>query len=47
MARLPPDAALYNDFHAQVVNLGKEICRPRPRCHECPLSRLCPRRGVS
>lgn len=47
MGRLPPDAALYNDFHAQVVNLGKAICRPRPRCPECPLSRLCPRRGVS
>lgn len=47
MRHLPHDAALYNDFHAQVVTLGKQVCRPRPRCPECPLERLCPRRGVS
>ena len=47
MEHLPRDAALYNDFHAQVVTLGKQVCRPRPRCPECPLARLCPRRGVS
>jgi endonuclease-3 related protein len=46
MRHLRRDAALYNDFHAQVVNLGKEICRPKPRCPECPLAELCPRRGV-
>jgi endonuclease-3 related protein len=46
MKHLPRDAALYNDFHAQVVNLGKQVCRARPRCQECPLLRLCPRRGV-
>jgi endonuclease III related protein len=47
MEHLPPDAALFNDFHAQVVTLGKQVCRPRPRCAECPLAELCPRRGVS
>ncbi len=46
MERLPPDADLYNDFHAQIVALGKDICRPRPRCELCPLGTLCPRRGV-
>jgi endonuclease-3 related protein len=46
MARLPSDAPLFNDFHAQIVHLGKSVCRPRPRCHECPLDTLCPRRGV-
>lgn len=46
MMRLPADAALYNDYHAQIVRLGKDICRPRPRCGECPLDALCPRRGV-
>jgi len=44
---LPRDAALFNDFHAQVVTLAKDVCRPRPRCSGCPLRRLCPRRGVS
>lgn len=47
MRHLPPDASLYNDFHAQVVMLAKQICRPRPRCPECPLAGSCPRRGVS
>jgi endonuclease-3 related protein len=46
MDRLPPNVPLYNDFHAQVVRLGKDVCRPRPRCGGCPLHILCPRRGV-
>ena len=45
MERLPPDVHLYNDFHAQIVRLGKDACRPRPRCADCPLDILCPRRG--
>jgi endonuclease-3 related protein len=45
--RVPRDAALYNDYHAQLVRLGKEVCRPRPRCGECPLAGVCARRGVS
>jgi endonuclease-3 related protein len=40
--RLPRDAALYNDYHAQVVLLAKDVCRPRPLCPECPLSDSCP-----
>jgi len=46
MDRLPRDAALYNDYHAQLVRLGKDHCRPRPRCAGCPLDDLCPKRGV-
>ena len=45
-SRLPADAALFNDYHAQVVRLAKDVCRPRPRCEACPLRDLCPRRGV-
>ena len=41
MKRLPKRAALYNDFHAQIVALGKDVCRPRPRCGTCPLDRIC------
>ena len=37
-ANLPRDVALYNEFHAQFVNLGKYFCRPRPRCEDCPLA---------
>ncbi|NLH48057.1 MAG: endonuclease III domain-containing protein [Myxococcales bacterium] len=33
----PPDAPFYNEFHAQIVYLGKEFCRRRePRCGDCP-----------
>jgi len=39
---LPKDAALYNDYHAQIVRLGKDFCRARPRCPECPLGDMCP-----
>jgi endonuclease III related protein len=35
---LPVDVRLYNEFHALLVNVGKNWCRPRePRCTECPL----------
>lgn len=46
MRRLPRDAALYNDYHAQIVLLGKDVCRTRPLCERCPLTDLCPKRGV-
>ena len=35
---LTPDVALYNEFHALFVAIGKDLCRPRdPRCSSCPL----------
>ena len=34
---LPADVPLYNDYHAQLVEVGKHYCRPQPRCAECPL----------
>jgi len=35
---LPHDPELYNEFHALLVNVGKNWCRPQnPRCAECPL----------
>ncbi len=41
-AALGPDVELYNEYHALIVQLGKDICRPKPRCGECPLSVRCP-----
>jgi endonuclease III related protein len=38
---LPRDATLYNDYHAQMVRLGKDFCRVRPRCPACPLAQMC------
>jgi len=39
---LGPDVALYNDYHAQIVALGKDTCRPKPHCGACPLAADCP-----
>jgi endonuclease-3 related protein len=40
---LPRDARLYNEFHALIVNTGKNWCRKSaPRCSECPLHDLLP-----
>jgi endonuclease-3 related protein len=46
MRWLPRDAELFNDYHAQIVRLAKDVCRPRPRCASCPLDTMCIRRGV-
>jgi hypothetical protein len=37
MTHLPHDPALFNEFHALLVRVGKEHCGPRPRCAACPL----------
>lgn len=37
MENLPPDPALYNEYHALLVAVGKDFCRPLPRCARCPL----------
>ncbi len=34
------DVAMWNDFHAQFVAVGKEFCRPKPKCDGCPLEML-------
>lgn len=39
---LPRDHQLYNEFHALLVRLGSQVCRPRPQCPQCPLRSLCP-----
>jgi endonuclease-3 related protein len=37
MDHLPEDPVLFNEFHALLVQTGKEYCRKRPRCTSCPL----------
>lgn len=34
---LPDDLELYEDFHAQLVQVGKRHCRPTPVCDGCPV----------
>jgi endonuclease-3 related protein len=37
---LPRDTQLFNEYHALLVKVGKEFCRPKARCHHCPLNKL-------
>jgi endonuclease-3 related protein len=40
---LPRDPQLFNEFHALIVNTGKNWCRKKtPRCAECPLASMLP-----
>ncbi len=41
MDNLPPDAELFNEYHALIVQHGKEHCRKRPGCSGCELHILC------
>jgi endonuclease-3 related protein len=37
-ANLPADARLFNEYHALLVRLAKEVCQTRPRCRQCCLN---------
>ncbi len=37
MDYLPEDVQLFNEYHALLVALGKNYCRPKPLCKNCPL----------
>jgi len=39
-SNLPTDVKLFNEYHALLVRVGKEYCRPKPRCEGCPLESL-------
>jgi endonuclease-3 related protein len=39
---LPEDVALFNNYHAALVELAKSNCRTVPICVDCPLLTLCP-----
>ncbi|MDD5657334.1 MAG: hypothetical protein PHF00_08795, partial [Elusimicrobia bacterium] len=41
VARLPAEAAGYNEFHALLVRLAKAHCRKVPSCPGCPLQEDC------
>lgn len=40
---LPPDASLFNEYHALLVHVGKHFCQKRqPDCEKCPLRPFLP-----
>ncbi len=38
---LPPDAGVFNEYHALIVAHGKSVCRKAPSCGECVLREVC------
>jgi endonuclease III related protein len=38
---LPPDAALFNEYHALIVEHAKRVCRTVPLCEGCVLLDVC------
>jgi len=41
MDNLPIDARLFNEYHALLVCLAKNVCRNRPLCQQCCLNNMC------
>ncbi|MCX5892651.1 MAG: endonuclease III domain-containing protein [Deltaproteobacteria bacterium] len=35
MDNMAADLGLYQEYHALLVRVGKEFCRPKPRCESC------------
>jgi endonuclease-3 related protein len=40
-ANLTADVQLYNEYHALLVRLAKEVCRKKPLCRRCCLGDIC------
>lgn len=41
LRNLKSDARLFNEFHALIVEVGKNLCRPiKPMCNACPIRRI-------
>jgi endonuclease-3 related protein len=38
MEHLPAQVPLYQEYHALLVRVGKEWCRPQPQCAACPVA---------
>jgi len=42
MDNIAPEVSVYNEYHALLVKLGKDVCKKSaPLCPECPLSTVC------
>lgn len=38
---LPKDIETYKEYHALLVQLGKNHCQKKPECPNCPLKKMC------
>ena len=41
MENLSNDEKLFNEYHALLVELGKNICKKKPLCGKCPINIYC------
>jgi len=41
MGNLPADTQLFNEYHALLVCLAKNVCRSHPLCSQCCLNNIC------
>ncbi len=41
MDNLPSDAGLFDEYHALLVCLAKDVCHSRPLCQQCCLNSIC------
>ena len=41
MQKLPNNEKLFNEYHALLVELGKNICKKEPFCEKCPINNHC------
>ena len=39
-SNLEPNVPLFNEYHALLVRVGKDFCKPKPKCAGCPLNTL-------
>ncbi len=40
-SKIEKNTVLYKDFHAQLVELGKNYCKTKPLCEDCPVNVFC------
>jgi endonuclease-3 related protein len=40
-SNLPKDVGLYRNYHAYLVEIGKNFCKIKAICIECPLKKMC------
>lgn len=41
MENIPKNLEIYKEYHALLVELGKNFCKRKPECSKCPLNNLC------
>lgn len=42
MRHLPDEVSTFNEFHALIVNIGKNWCKTKPDCEHCPWQKYLP-----